>query len=332
MTGLLPKLKWKPEVNKMKSFLLIFLFSLSCNAKVLDKIYAVVNDEIITDSDISTYLQNLKTNNFINDILFFDPEEKKKAIESKDYLLKKLIDEKIIESQIKKLNIVITPEETNAEIDRILKAKGITKADLAATLKKEKKSFIDYQDFIKKSIERKALIAREIQSKIKISDEDVVSFYVSKKGKDSTQIYEYELEQMSFRAKSPDQLEPSHEKAMRALSRLKSNEDFKKVSIDTSDDGESIEFGKFKSGEMRPEIEKSVSNLKMGEFSEVVQTPVGFQIFKMKKKSIINDPDLAKAKPQIQQILLQNAYKDHLDYWLSQKRSSANIQINGAKN
>lgn len=300
-------------------------------SKILDRVYAVVNDQIITESDISDYSNSLKNNKFINDILYFDPNDRKNALANKDILLKKIIDEKIIESQVKKNGISVTPEEVNSEIEGVIKSRGITKTDLVNALKKEKKSFVEYQDFIKKSLERKHLIAKEIQGKIKISDEDVVAFYIAKKGKDSSQIYEYDLEQMTFYVKSQDSVQQASTKAQKALAKLKSNEDFKAVAIELSDDGTNIDFGKFKAGELRPEIEKSVNSLRVGDHTDIVQTPIGFQIFKMKKKNIINDPELARLKPQIQQVLLQNAYKDHLEYWLSQQRASANIRINEKK-
>ena len=40
-----------------------------------------------------------------------------------------------------------------------------------------------YQDFIKTSLERQGLIEHEVTSKIRISDEDISSYYLAKKGR-----------------------------------------------------------------------------------------------------------------------------------------------------
>ena len=55
-----------------------------------------------------------------------------------------------------------------------------------------------YQDFIKTSLERQSLIEKEVTSKIRISDEDISSYYLAKKGPEATQTFEYTLSHILF--------------------------------------------------------------------------------------------------------------------------------------
>ena len=67
------------------------------------------------------------------------------------------------------------------------------------------------------------------------------------------------------------------------MEQLKNGADFvelaRKTSIDSSRD-RGGDLGFFGLGEMIPEFEKEAIRLKVGELSEVVQTPMGFHIIK----------------------------------------------------
>ncbi|MCJ8278015.1 MAG: hypothetical protein MJK18_14330, partial [Bdellovibrionales bacterium] len=83
----------KPTVSLF--LLCSLLFTNGASAKVLERIYAVVNGEIITLTEINDYKYKLKNGGFLNDLLFSDPVVRQKAIKDRKYLLKLLVDEKI---------------------------------------------------------------------------------------------------------------------------------------------------------------------------------------------------------------------------------------------
>ena len=167
------------------------LFTSTAHSRVLEKIYAVVNGEIITSTEIKDYQKKLKNGGFLNDLLFSDPKERKKAIDSRDYLLKLLVDEKIIDFEVKQNGFLVTQERVSKEISTIAKRQNLSVSQLKSTLKQQGVNFTEYQDFVKTSIERRQLVEKEITSKIKISEQDIVSYYLSKNKNSSSQVYEY---------------------------------------------------------------------------------------------------------------------------------------------
>lgn len=306
----------------------LFLFGtliLQAQTTPLDRIYATVNDEVITTSDIESYQKQLKSRLLYEDLLFADDAAIDAAVKDKNLLIEKLISEKIIDSEGKKLGINIADDRIRKEIEN----KGGEK-HLTTLLSKKGLTLKDYKDFLKKSLARREVINHFVGSKIKISDDDIMDFYTSQsKGALAGQGFEYTLSHILF----PRELgqEAALTKAKEALRMLGEGQSFTSVHNKYNPKSKDDSFGVFKSGEMLPVIENAVAKLKAGETSQIVQSPLGFHIFKLTHKKIVNNPDFERRRQQIFQILFTKNYKEQLDYWIHQKRRQAVVKINGDK-
>jgi len=90
----------------MKKFLSIALLtcSLFANAEVYDRILAVVNGEILTLSDMNQFKARLKKQKLADDLFQANPES---LLKNKKLLLDHLIDQKIVDSEVSRLNLGI---------------------------------------------------------------------------------------------------------------------------------------------------------------------------------------------------------------------------------
>ena len=308
-------------------FLFLVLFSNPTEGKILEKIQAVVNGEIITLTEIKEYRNKLKTGGFLDELLFSEPEVREKALKDSEYLLKLLVNERIIDFEVKRQNFLVTEKKVDKEISTIAKRQNMTLTQLKKTLKAQSVSYKDYRSFVKKSVERRLLIEKEITSKIKVSEQDIISYYLTNNPSHGSQVFEYSLAHVLL--KKGDET-----KARKILKDLASGVSFENLVLKHSTDVDSHkqggEFGNFKSGEMIASIEKAIESLKIGETSSVVNTPMGLHIFKVTDKKLVKDPAIEKQRQKIFQKLYAQAFKEQLGFWLSQKRKEAIIQINKA--
>ena len=129
--------------QKIFLFFLFTLLSSHSQARILEKIQAVVNGEIVTLMDIREYRNKLKNGGFLDELLFSEPEVKKKALKDSDELLKLLVDEKIIDFEVKRQNLLVTEEKVNKEIAMIARRQNLTPSRLRETLKKQS---VPYED------------------------------------------------------------------------------------------------------------------------------------------------------------------------------------------
>lgn len=298
-------------------------------AEMVDHIVAVVNNEIVTLSDQKSFSRKVESGGMIDDLLLFgQPAEtlKGNSVAQINYL----INEKLIGSEIKRLNLSVTVERVEQEIRDIAKRNNVSRADLLTAIKNQGMTASDYQEFIKTRIERQSLIEQEITSKIRVSDEDVMAQYARIHSDSSAGVYEYSLAHILFNPHKGG-AEAAKERAEAALKKLRSGESFDAVAEQHSEDPNFSNggvLGTFKAGEFNSAMEQAVQGLAAGEYSKVVQTKAGFHIIKVLAKKTVSDPRYEKEKEKIRAGLFEVAFQRQFKVWLESKKDEAAIRIN----
>lgn len=305
-------------------------FSVSASAKTVDKIVAIVNDQLITYSDTQKYQARLNSAGLVDEILVMigNPEALKK---DRNALLNQMIDEKVIDSEVKHKNMEVTIERVEEEIRNIARENNISRNQLKEALNKQGVTMSQYQDFIKTSLERRSLIEREVKSKIRISDDDISSYYLSKKGPSGAQIFEYSLAHILFTPKNGGD-EAAFQRAKSVEDKLRQGQSFEKLAEQYSEDGnfsKGGELGTFRAGEMTKEFEAAVKKAGPNETTSIVKTSQGYHIIKILKRHLISDPRLDEEREALYRELSRDAFKRQFRLWLDQRKDEAFIRING---
>lgn len=305
----------------------LLFFSSFLNAEVIEKIIAIVDDEIITLSDLESYRQKIKTGKLSDDLL---KPNKQNLLSNNNELIDYIINEKILTAEVKKNNLTVTIERLEQEIRKITQQNQLTRQQLKTALAKEGIEFSTYQDFIKTRLERQSLVEKEISSKVKISDDDILSYYLLQKGNASKKTFEYSVNHIFFSTtKGSD--ERAYRTAQSVLSKLKEGQPFEDLANQYSEDsnlGTGGFLGVFKSGEMVPELEGPITQLDVNQFSEIVKSKRGYHILKLLKKTIVADPQFLKEKTSIYNHLFQINFEKEFNTWLNFKRQQAFIRKN----
>src|SRR5450759_1955346 len=163
-----------------KRFVLIIcslmLLCVPVGAEVVDKIIAVVNDEIITLAEFNTafepYLKNIEDN--------YKGKDKETLInQAKEAFLKRLVDNLLIEQEAKKagMGIVIKDEEVMDVIRDMMAKKKSNMEDFKKNLAREGNSLESLKKDIRSQMMRMRLLRREIKSKVIVSDEEIGEYY-----------------------------------------------------------------------------------------------------------------------------------------------------------
>ncbi|HVK60247.1 MAG TPA: peptidylprolyl isomerase [Bdellovibrionales bacterium] len=299
-------------------------------ADTVERIVAVVNDEIITQSDLEKYSDRLKGGGLTDDLLIPDEATKQSLIKDKEKLLQKMIDEKVIDSEVKKQSMTVPIERVEQEIRTIARKNGVGRDDLKAALSERGVKFSDYQDFIKTGLERQGLIEKAITSRIKVSEDDVMMAFANRGGGSGDQAYEYTLSHIVFLSEKGG-APAAKQRAEEALKKLKAGQAFDRLAADVSEDPAFEQgglLGTFKTGEINKGLEQSIVKVPAGETTSVIPMSGGYQIVKVLKKKLIPDPRTEKEREKIRGELYEKAFKRQLALWLEQLRHDAFIRIN----
>jgi peptidyl-prolyl cis-trans isomerase SurA len=312
-------------------------FSLMCcclsvvsSAEMVDRIVAIVNNEIVTESDLRAFSKKLDQSGMVDDLLLFG--QKPQSLKgSKPDQLKYLINERLLESEIKRLNLAVTVEKVEQEIRDIAKRNKVSRAELLDALKGQGIVISDYQDFIKNRIERQSLIEQEVSSKIRVSDEDVLAQYQRSHPASGSGTFEYTLAHILINPKKNGP-EKAQERAELAFKKLSSGETFDTVAEQFSEDPNFTTgglLGTFRAGEFSHELEAAVQNLDVGQTSAIVKSRGGaLHILKVLGKKVISDPAFEKEKERVRSELFEVAFQKNFKTWLDMKKEDSFIRIN----
>ncbi|OFZ16684.1 MAG: hypothetical protein A2Z20_01170 [Bdellovibrionales bacterium RBG_16_40_8] len=312
------------------SFLSVLTFlSISLHAETLDKILAVINDDILTQSDVVDFQKKLKTNGLIDEALL-SLYDRNLLIANSKQLIDLLIDEKIIDSEIRRQGLVSPIEQVESEIRNIANSRGMDRNQLKLVLKNEGIAYSDYQDFVKTSLQRQSLIQRDVTSKIKISDDEVNSFYVANHGSSKSLVFEYTLAHILFLSSISGPKEALR-KAESIHKKLEQKIPFETLASQYSEDPNFVQgglFGTFKISDFNKDVERVISKLNVSDISPVVKMVDGYRIFKVLKKTLVPSPELEAKREEIRRKLMSENFKRQFRLWLDQKRRDSYVRIN----
>lgn len=307
-------------------------FTISAHAgELVDKIDVVVNEEIITRSDVADFENRLKTGGLIDDQLVPDDATKQGLLKDRELLTKKLIDARLIDAEVKKQNLSVPIERVEQEIRTIASRNHMQRDDLKNALLEKGISFAVYQDFIKTGLERQSLVEKAVTSKIKISEDDVLAAMIAKGRTSNTQAFEYSIAHIYFTSNKSGGVEAARARASQALAKLKEGMPYDRVAADFSEDPNfdvGGVLGTFKTGELAKDLEGSVSKLSPGEWTQALPTAGGVHVVRLIKRKLIADPATEKETDRTRAELGESRFRRQYEIWLEQLRTEASIRVN----
>jgi len=320
-------------------FFSIFFFSSNQSgfAETIDRIVAIVNDEVITLSELNEKLKPIIEKNFNS-----KPSGQQLQV-LYNQVLPQLIDEKIAENEIKKRNMKVDDEDVDFAINNILLQNSFTKEQLIERLAQEGISFDNYKKDISNQILRSKLVNYAVKAKVVVSDEEIDNFIKKETGaapeKKSESGEVYILEQIAVTlsdTNNPKNIEDAEKKINLAKEELEKGIKFLEVAKKYSDlynessPEKGLIAGAFKIEEMSPAIKKEVTNLKVNETTNIIKTSDGFYIFMLKEKSSenkkISNIDIQK-RNEIRDYLYKEKLNQTFQDWIKDLRSKSSIRI-----
>jgi Parvulin-like peptidyl-prolyl isomerase len=308
---------------------LMMLAPVFAQAELVEKTVAIVNSEVIFESDFKDLQKRIGKPGMIDDSLLGDkaPESLKSDRKAQ---LEYLINEKLVTSEIKRLNLAVTEDRVSSELRDMAKRNQISETQLLDAIKQQGVSASEYRAFLKEKIEKQSLMDTEIISKLRISDDDALNEYLKSNPNSQPSIDEFSVSHIFFNPKKGG-AESAYSRAETVLTKLRTGGTFETLADQYSEDpnySSGGSLGTFKSGEFLPEVEKAIANLKVGETTPIVRSRMGFHIVKLTNKKITPDPKFEKVKEGIKAKILESSFKRQMKLWLQSKHDESFIRIN----
>ncbi len=278
-----------------------------------DKIVAFVNYDKI-------YLSQLRdeTKRFNAKYGISFSENKERYQKTARFILDELILKKIYFQEAERLKITAGEDELENYLRQVVG--DYSHEDLSRMFELRNIDLSKWKAQIKENRLFEKLIAREVKDKIIVTESEIKSYY---------------------KAHSKDYLLPDRVQALQIVvnneleaeaiyNKLQEGADFFELAKSKSmspEGDQGGDLGFFSRGQMPKEFDDAIFNLKVGEFSKVVQTPYGYHIFKVIKKKRAKIMSLKDARGKIREKLIKEKEKKEFMNWINNLREKSVIVI-----
>ena len=279
-----------PLAHKLIGLFLCSVFFLCwiavSEAKIIESILVIVNDDIITQTELDERVEKEKAMQqmfYPNDEAQLSAEIEKLRPEILENMVNELLfiqeavrrGVKVPDSEIQQLVNTIRKSYDSAEAFReALKAEGYTEY----TFRKERKRLLL----------RQKLVDQEFGSELNVTDDEVRQFYRENRDNSPGKSDVVKLKHIfvRFRTTAEDR-EEARSRAADILKRCRDGADFEEMATNFSDHeptkASGGDMGYFfpGMGQHDPGLEEAASQLAVGEISDLIETPAGYDIIKV---------------------------------------------------
>jgi peptidyl-prolyl cis-trans isomerase SurA len=295
-------------------------------AEVVDRIVAIVNDDVITLSELEEAVSS------IADQIQPAARNPEQIQEMRREVLDRMIQRKLTEQQGEALGVSVSDREVEQQIERIKESEFLTESALAEVLEAEGYTLEEYKKRIKHRLLGIKLINREVKSKVAITDDEIRAYYEEHKA-DYAGEKQYHLRTILVRmpAWEEEDGEPTAQDKIEEIAiRLRAGAPFEEIARQYSEDVTAEtggDIGWFSIDELTEELRETVRWMEEGEISPVLQTDQGYQILKLEAIRGKAGKTLEEAKPEIQEKIYRQMVEERYEAWLEDLRKEAYIKI-----
>ena len=308
---------------------LLLLGAPLARAELVDRIAAVVNNDVITLSEVE---KRAAPELAKVDQEATGPERAQKRAAAMRKVLDTMIDEKLVDMELKELKVTIGDKEVDAAIDEVKKSYNLTDEQLAAAVAREGYSMAEYREQMRKQIGRYKLISEKVRKNVKVSEADVKSEY-DRMTRSEGEDYEVHVRHILIavpRNASQAAVDQARRKAAAlAVEAREPGVDFAELARKRSEGSSSSDggdLGFFKRGTMVPEFERVAFNLKTGDVSDPVRTQFGWHVLKLEEIRKLGMKPLAELRPEIEERLRRQQAERLTSQYMETLRNAAVVE------
>jgi len=248
----------------------------------LDRIVAVVNDDVITQYELNDHIQlivsQLKKQG--------TPLPPQNVLERQ--LLERLIVDRVQLQYAKETGLRVDDTQLEKTLERIAENNKMSLQSMRETLEHDGVNFNHFREEIRNEIILARLKEREVDNKVVVTDSEIANYLKSQAalGKEDEFNLAHILVMVPEQA-SPEQIQNKRARAELALEQIKKGADFGQIAVSFSDASDALQGGALgwrPAGRLPPLFLEALRSMQPGDVSSVLRSANGFHIIKLLDK------------------------------------------------
>ncbi|MXS85483.1 molecular chaperone SurA [Nitrosomonas sp. HPC101] len=248
--------------------------------KPLDRIVAVVDEEVITQQELNELLQ--KTVQQL--------QKQNTQLPNMDVLEKQLLERLIIKriqlQRAKEVGLTVSDNDLDQTLRRIVQDNQLTMNEFRQILLQEGTSLNVFREEIRDEILMTRLKEQEINSRVNVTESEVDNFLENQANSPAAN-EEYRIAHILVHISEQmdeAQIEARHQQAEAAYEELQQGVSFAQVSAEYSDAADALQGGELgwrPLGQLGSPFSELLLQMQPGEITPVIRSPIGFHILKL---------------------------------------------------
>ncbi|MBI2372175.1 MAG: SurA N-terminal domain-containing protein [Deltaproteobacteria bacterium] len=298
--------------------------ALPVSARIVDRIVAVVNHEVITLSELEEALRSQR-------LALATPQTTPGQVETRRLVLDRLIEERLIAQEAERRGFRATERDVDLAIEEVKRQNRLTQEDLLAALQNEGITMEAYRKSLHGQILRNRVLVREMGSP-KIDERQITTYYEEHKSQ-FAEVDEARVAMIFLPLPEDGGVEAARamrERARQIYGRAVQGENFHALARQHSrgpaaEDGGDVGFVRIQ--DLDPLIARVTVTLRDGQVSEPLEGPGGITILKLIEKRGLRARPLAEVRERVRQLLIQEDQARQYREFMRRLRETAAIDI-----
>jgi parvulin-like peptidyl-prolyl isomerase len=269
--------------------------AVSTPAQIIEQVLVNVNGDILTKSEFEQrQIAVLRNRPELGNVTPDSPELKRAISEVTPQLILEAVDELLLIQRGREMGLTLGDEQFNSILDNIKKSNNLEDdAQFQAALKQEGMTLAD----LRRSLERQMLASeaqrRDVVDKISVTEAEAQAYYEAHKQEFTTPA-EVTLREIFIEVPVTDrgvnaaEDDAAKAEAEQVRKRLVSGEPFAQLAAAVSDAPSKANgglIGPIQRDELAEGLQKMLDGMKVGDLTDVVRTPRGYQILKLESRT-----------------------------------------------
>lgn len=288
-------------------------------ARVVDRVVAVVNDEVISLSELELMAKSVQAQPGLGSRV---PDEQ--ALQRQ--MLEALIDQKLAQAEAKRRGIEVTDKEMSVALEDFKKQNHLPDdAALTQALGKAGMTFNEFKQKIKDQIIQDRLMLVTVGAKVTLTDEEMRRFYEQEYPKTGGSRVHLQMVALPYPAGATQ----SQKDEVRQKAEVILKESRQGVKLEELRQRHALlmqDLGFIAESDLAPELAAFLAKVKPGEVGPI-ETPQGFQLVQVVDRRSGAPKSFEEAKPDINRVLMRQKMGREFSEWLKGLREKAHIKI-----
>ncbi len=261
---------------------LLLLLSLNiaqAQEQVLERIVALVNDDVVLASELEAELISVRQNLEQRNVRMPPAEELRRQV------LERLIMQTLQLNEAERRGIRVDSATLDAAVRRVAERNGLSLTGLRDALEDQGLDMARFRDQLRREIIISRLRQQVMNQRVDVTEQEIRQFIERNSSLDR----EYRLEQILIsvpEAASANAIAEARERADAVVERLDAGESFARVATSESDARNALEGGEMgwrPASQLPQAAADAIRELEPGQYTSPLRTPAGFQIYRLRE-------------------------------------------------